>query len=96
MKGALVALGATIAVLALVRPFEPYSWGHRLSEGCQWLPVPAQQAFGREYLDTAAKRAELACWRRHGAKAFSMDVREVVSRWPDAAQLAAWNEEDAK
>jgi hypothetical protein len=93
MKTAIAMLAATAAVLSLVRPLEPYAWGHRLSGGCQWLPQPSQQFVGRDAPDASAITAELACWRRHGAKAFSGDVREILSRWPTRAELAAWNGE---
>lgn len=91
MKRALIALGATAAVLAVLRPLEPYSWGHSLSASCTWAPRPAAQAFGGEYMDRAANAAELACWRRHGARAFFGDVETILPKWPTEAQLAAWN-----
>lgn len=92
MKAALLAIGAIAGLLALARPLEPFSWGHRLSRACTWLPDASAQAFGREYPEPAAQAAERACWARRGAHG-SGYVRIIERTWPDAAQLAAWNGE---
>lgn len=92
MKGTLLALGATVALLAAARPFEPFAWGHSLSLACQWLPQPSEQMFGRDYPEPSARAAERACWARHGAKSFGLPlVKEVVARFPTRAEVAAQN-----
>lgn len=94
MRAALLMLGATVGLLGMAKPLEPYDWGHRLSEGCSWAPRASAGLLGAEEMDRGAQRAEFACWHRHGARAPGpLPVLQVIGRkWPTEAELTAWNQ----
>lgn len=84
---------AALAVLLLAKPAEPYVWGHGLSEACQWSELPSASLLGDDDPDASAAHALARCWARHGAHAPGPipAINLLLTSWPSAAQLAAWN-----
>jgi hypothetical protein len=86
-----VALG----LLLLVKPLEPYSWGHWLTGRCEWVEGPARLLLGAEEVDLPAYLAAERCWVRHGAHAPGPlpEISMMLTKFPAPAEVAAWDGE---
>lgn len=67
----------------------PYSWGHHLTQACEWVPRGALGFLGGAE-DEHSRWLRMSC---RGAKSPSPEIKVFLTRWPTPAELAAWRDQ---
>lgn len=85
LTAAALGAGLYVAAGALV----PFSWTHRLSEACHWVPVEEFDKLGlaRGNPNADDNVARAACFARRGA--YGTDVNVLLRVFPDRVTLAS-------
>lgn len=91
----LIGLAPFAALIAAfyAAPLAPFHWAHTPTETCGWRTRPSLALLGPAQPDREGRAIQNACFQRRGLKSPKPVVKILMSKWPNAAQLATWNGE---